>query len=109
MPKDCKCKTCVVIYTIIYRPGDEEAVLECKDCGKLWYRIIFERMNFSGANDTFEEYQIPITSEEYQKIVKTKYEDLRLNFLMGRKARVIHEGGVVEKSSDFALSRCGRN
>jgi hypothetical protein len=39
---------------------------------------------------------VAISAEEYQKIRKTKYENLSLNFLSGRKGRVIHEGGVAQ-------------
>jgi len=74
----------------------------------LWYYILFERINHTLEVDTLEEYQIPISAEEYQKIRKTKYENLSLNFLSGRKGRVIHEGGIVEIDADFALGRCGR-
>lgn len=97
------------VYTVINRPGDSEAIVKCEECGQFWYDILFERMNFSGGNDIFEEYQIPITTEEYQKVKETKYEDLSLQFLAGRKARVKHEGDIVEIDSDFALRRCGRS
>jgi hypothetical protein len=65
-------------------------------------------MNFTGRDDTLEEYQIPITVDEYQEIRKTQYEALSLNFLSGRKARVIYQGGSIEIESEFALGRCGR-
>ena len=106
---ECQCTSCKGIHSIIYEPGRCEAIVKCQDCGKLWYVLLFERIRFSGGDDVLEEYQIPITTEEYQKIVETHYEDLRLNFLAGRKARVLHEGGIVEIRSDFALSRCGRS
>lgn len=105
---DCECRSCKGIHTIIYEPDNCEAVVRCNDCGKLWYVLLFERMNFTGGGDILEEYQIPITLEEYQAIRKTKYEDLSLNFLLGRKGRVIHEGGIFEVEADFALRRCGR-
>ncbi|MBN1428862.1 MAG: hypothetical protein JXB07_10795 [Anaerolineae bacterium] len=74
----------------------------------MWYSLLFERMSFTGDNDILEEYQLPITNEEYQKILKTKYQDLSLNFLLGRKCRVIHEGGISDVEAEFALGRCGR-
>ena len=40
------------------------------------------------SGSILEEYLIAIPAEEYQKIKKTKYENL--NFLSGRKGRVIH-------------------
>ena len=105
---ECQCEYTKGIHTIIYEPGSCEAIVKCKVCGKLWYCILFERINHTLGVDTLEEYQIPISEEEYQKIRKTKYENLSLNFLSGRKGRVIHEGGVVEIDADFALGRCGR-
>jgi len=105
---ECKCINCQGVFAIVNRPGDSEAIVKCSDCGKLWYSIIYERINFSEGNDIFEEYRIPITPEEYNKIQETEYEDLDLNFLVGRKARVIHEGGVAEVDSVFALTRYGR-
>ena len=105
---DCQCNSCKGIHTVIYEPGNCEAIVRCQICGRLWYILLYERMNFDGGPDTLDEYQIPITEEEYQKIVSTKYEDLSLKFLTGRRARVIHEGGIVEIGSDFALARCGR-
>ncbi|MFX1298539.1 MAG: hypothetical protein ACFFD2_27240 [Promethearchaeota archaeon] len=108
LDKECTCSNCEGIFPIINRPGDSEAILKCKDCGKLWYSLIYERMSFSDNKDIFEEYQIPITPDEFHKIKETKYEDLNLEFLADRKARVIHEGGIFEIDSYFALRRCGR-
>ncbi len=106
--KDCTCSNWKGVFTIVYRPGDAEAIVECENCGKLWYSILFERMGFD-RSDTFEDYQIPITSDEFEMIKKTKFEDLNFNFLLGRKARVIHDGGIVQVDSDFALNRCGKS
>jgi hypothetical protein len=108
LKNDCTCSNCEGIFPIINRPGDSEVILQCKDCGQMWYSLVYERMNFSGGKDTFDEFQIPITPEEFQHIKATKYEDLKLDFLKGRKARAIHEGGIVEVDSSFALGRCGR-
>ncbi len=107
--KECKCTSCKPVYIVIYEPGSAESVLKCEECGKLWYNILYEQMSFSNADDDLDLYQIPITPEEYKKITETKYKDLNLNFLKGRTARIEHKGGVVEISSDLALSRCGRS
>lgn len=104
---DCQCQSWKSVYSVIYEPGGCEAIVQCTDCGQLWYTLLFERMSFTG-DDILEEYQIPITIDEYQAITKTPYEDLSLDFLSGRKGRVIHEGGIVEVDADFALGRCGR-
>lgn len=106
---DCNCINYRGIFTIVYRPGNAEAIVECENCGKLWYNILFERMGFAEKPDTVEDYQIPITTEEFDMIKTTEFEDLNLKFLLGRKARVIHEGGIVEIDSDLALSRCGKS
>lgn len=107
--EECKCKNCKGIFTVMNRPGDAEAIIMCQDCGKLWYTMVYERMSFSDSKDVYEEYQIPITMEEYHKIQGIKYEELSLTFLAGRRARVFHEGGVREIDSDFALRRCGKS
>ena len=105
----CQCQSCKGIHSIIYEPGNCEAIVQCENCGQLWYSLLFEQMNFAGGADTLEEYQIPISIPEYQQIIDTKYQDLNLKFLAGRPARVIHEGGIVKIDSDLALSRCGRS
>lgn len=106
---DCECKSYKSIHKIVYEPDSCEAIVRCDDCGRLWYALLIERINFAGGDDTLEEYQIPITVEEYQKVRKTKYEDLSLNFLLGRKGRVIHKGGIFEAiEASFALGRCGK-
>ena len=107
--KDCTCSNWKGVFTVVYRPGDAEAIVECENCGKLWYSILVERMGFAEKSDTVEDYQIPITTEEFEMIKKIKFEDLNLMFLLGRTARVIHEGGIVQIDSDFALSRCGKS
>ncbi len=104
----CPCSSCEAVYRIIDRPGDSELIMQCERCGQLWYSMIYERMNFEGGKDTFEEYQIPITQDELTRIKKMPYEDLDYRFLAGRRARVFHERGVVEVTSSFALSRCGK-
>ena len=106
---DCKCINCKGIYTIVYRPGDTEAILQCQNCGKLWYNILMERIGFAETPDSADNYQIPITNEEFELIKKTKFEDLNLQFLQERKGRVIHEGRIVLIDSDFALNRCGKS
>jgi len=105
----CQCQSCKGIHTVIYQPGDCEAIVQCEKCGQLWYSLLFERMSFAGGADTLEEYQIPINAPEYQQIIDTEYQNLNIKFLAGRKARVLHEGGIVEIESDLALSRCGRS
>lgn len=107
MNKNCHCKTCKGIHSIIYAPGTCEAIVKCQACGQLWYSLLYEQMNFASGNDTLEEYQIPITFQEYQYVIETPYHRLNLSFLRDRKARVIHEGGIVEIDSNFALGRCG--
>ena len=106
--EECKCLNWKGIFTVVNRPGDMEAVLMCQDCGKLWYSMVYERMSFSDSKDVFEEYQIPITMEEFHRIKGIKYEELNYKFLKGRRARVFHESGVGEVDSDFALRRCGK-
>lgn len=105
----CQCTSYQGIHTIIYEPGRCEAIVQCQECGKHWYSLLFERMNFTGGEDTLDEYQIPITLAEYQQIVATPYADLILAFLRGRSARVLHAYGVAEVTSGFALDRCGRS
>ena len=105
---ECHCPSWKGIHNIIYEPGNCEAIVRCQQCGQLWYSLLDERMNFDGGHDTLDDYQIPITKEEYHTIVTTRYEDLNLKFLMGRTARVIHTGGIVEITSDVALARCGK-
>jgi hypothetical protein len=104
----CRCLNCKAIYPVVNQPGDSEVVVQCERCERLWYSIVYERMNFEGGKDTFEEYQIPITPDELARIKATPYEDLEYSFLVGRKARVFQEGEIVEVTSSFALSRCGR-
>jgi hypothetical protein len=74
----------------------------------LWYSFLDERMNFDRGHDTLDDYQIPISEDEYHKMTVTTSDELCGDFLAGRRARVIHEGGVTEISSDYALSRRGR-
>jgi hypothetical protein len=104
----CQCQSYKGIHNIIYQPGNCEAIVQCQDCGQLWYSLLFEQMNFAGA-DTLDEYQIPISTLEYQQIIDTAYQHLNLKFLANRPARVIHEGGIVQIDSNLALSRCGRS
>jgi hypothetical protein len=104
----CPCKEYEGVYTVIYEPGNRESIVKCNDCGKLWYSLLFEQVNFTFSGDEFEEYQIPLTMADYQKIKKTRYKDLNLNFLTGRSARIIFTKGEIEISSDFALGKCKR-
>ncbi len=103
----CLCEKCKGIYTVAYQPGRCEAVVQCQRCGRLWYTLLFERMGF-GREDTLEEYRIPISEAEYQQIKAADPERLSLDFLRGRSARVFHESGRADVTSDFALGRCGR-
>lgn len=103
----CPCRVCKGIHTVIYSPGACEAVVVCQDCGQLYYSLVFERMSL-GGEDTLEEYQIPITAEEFETIKNSTYEDLDLQFLRGRQARLVFAGKVTKVDSDLALERCGR-
>jgi hypothetical protein len=104
----CDCKDYEGIYTIVYEPGHCEAVVQCKNCRRLWYSLLLEKRELTFSGEEFEEYQIPITITEYKNIKKTKYKDMNLNSLSGRKARIILAKGIIEISSEFALGRCGR-
>jgi len=103
----CLCSKCKGIHTVSYSPGACEAVVACQECGRLYYSLLYERMSFGGG-DTLEEYQIPITSEEVETIKTIPYEDLELQFLAGREARLLFAGQVSKLDSDSALKRCGR-
>jgi hypothetical protein len=104
----CACEEYEGIYTVVYEPGNCEAVVQCKNCRRLWYSLLFEKKDLTLSGEEFEEYQIPITITEYKNIKKTKYKDLNLNFLTGRKARIVLARGNIEISSEFALGRCER-
>lgn len=104
----CECRAFKGIYRVRYEPGTCEAVVKCDECGQLWYAILFERMNIE-ESDTLEEYQIPITEDEFQIIKVTQYEDLRLNFLAGRTGRMLHGGGTFPIDARAALERCGKS
>lgn len=103
----CLCKTCKGIYAVSYSSGACEAVVECPECGQLYYSLLYEQMGF-GREDILEEYQIPITKEEFEIIKNTVYKELDLQFLVGREARLIFQGQVSRVDSEFALKRCGR-
>lgn len=104
---NCECRTCKNIFTIQYGPSGYEAVVQCEKCGQKYYHLLFERMSF-GSEDVLEEYQIPITEEEFKKIQETNYSDLDLCFLRHRKARLIFNENISETTSNLALQRCGR-
>lgn len=103
----CLCKNCQGIHTIRYSPGVCEAVVECPECGKLYYSLLYEQMGF-GREDILEEFQIPITAEEVESIKNTTNEDVNLQFLAGREARLLFQGQVSRVDSELALKRCGR-
>lgn len=104
---NCECSTCKNIFTINYGPGSCEAVVQCEKCGQRYYHLLYEKMSF-GSEDILEEYQIPITEEEFVKIKETNYNALNLSFLKERKARLIFNGNISAISSELALGRCGR-
>lgn len=103
----CLCPKCKGIHTVSYSPGACEAVVECQDCGRLYYSLLHEQMRF-GGEDILEEYQIPITAEEFATIKNTNCEELNLQFLSGREARLLFVGQVTKVNADLALKRCGR-
>lgn len=103
----CLCPKCKGIHTVSYSPGSCEAVVECLTCGKLYYSLLYEHMSFRGE-DTLEEYQIPITSEEFETIKTIPFKDLELQFLARREARLLFAGEVSKLDSDLAQKRCGR-
>ena len=81
--KKCECLNTKGIYTIVFQPGTcGEAVVKCEDCGKLWYTLLFEQMRFDGMSDDLEDYQIPITNDEFESIKEIEYRDLSLDFLL---------------------------
>ncbi len=106
--KPCQCQTYQNTHTLIYKPGQAESVAQCQECGNYWYVMLHERMGLGGDDDLLETYQIPLTQTEYEQVIATPFAALSLDFLRGRAARVIHEGGKVDIDSDLALSRCGR-
>jgi hypothetical protein len=61
-----------------------------------------------GSEDVLEEYEIPITEEEFKKIKVSEYKASDLYFLKDRKARLIFNNNISEITSDLALERCGR-
>lgn len=103
----CLCKNCQGIHTIRYSPGACEAVVACPECGKLYYSLLHEQMGL-GREDILEEFQIPITAEEFETIKDTTNEDMDLQFLAGREARLLFQGQVSRVDSELALKRCGR-
>ncbi|TCL39811.1 hypothetical protein EV210_1016 [Anaerospora hongkongensis] len=103
----CLCSKCKGIHTVSYSPGACEAVVACQQCGRLYYSLLYEQMRF-GGEDILEEYQIPITAEEFATIKNTNCEELDLQFLSGREARLLFEGQVSKVNADLALKRCGR-
>ncbi len=106
--KNCECRECKGVYRVSYRPGSCEAVVQCQSCKSLYYSMIYERMGF-GEEDVMEEYQIPITEDELERI-KADSETLPdLAFLKGRKARTVWgKNSITLTTSDLALGRCGR-
>ena len=76
----CLCPKCKGIHTVSYSPGVCEAVVACQECGRLYYSMLYERMSF-GGEAPLEEYQIPITSKEFETIKTIPYEELELQFL----------------------------
>lgn len=104
----CQCKTRKNIHVVVNSHGACEAVVECENCGQKYYTLLFERMGF-GSDDILKIYEIPISEEEFQRIKLTNHKELELNFLKGRKSRLIFNGNISEISSDLALERYGRN
>lgn len=108
MSDKCECRNIKGIHRIAYSPGSCEAVVQCQDCGAFYYDLLYERMSFD-SEDMMDEYRIPITQAEKERLIAGGEQQPDISYLKGRQAKVIFQGNTTEETTaEMVLSICGR-
>src|SRR5687768_7551684 len=89
----CQTPKLALVRTISDTSHHSEDLKRCSSCGGFWFYRFYERVDFSGGDDTITVWYSPVTQQEASQIMQTEGRpDLR--FLSNRPSLIQDERGV---------------